>query len=58
MASTTHSNFDANTEGIAVTAAFPDGVRGKNVIVTGVNVIGLGFSAAHAIVRDSLIKIP
>lgn len=52
MASVTHAEFDANTEGATVTTAFADGVRGKTVLITGSNKTGLGFSAAHAIVSD------
>lgn len=50
MASVTHAEFGANTEGVEVTRAFADGVHGKTILVTGGNKNGLGFSAAHALV--------
>ncbi|KAF4448618.1 hypothetical protein F53441_7994 [Fusarium austroafricanum] len=53
MASTTRSDFGANTEGVEVAKAFADGVRGKTILITGVNRDGLGFSAAHALSTQS-----
>lgn len=48
MPSTTYSEFEANTEGIDVAKAFADGIRGKTILITGVNRGGIGFSTAHA----------
>lgn len=57
MASVSHKEFDANTEGVEVAKAFADGIRGKTVLVTGGNRHGLGFSAAHALVSTiTLLK--
>ncbi|OAQ60665.1 retinol dehydrogenase protein [Pochonia chlamydosporia 170] len=53
MASVTHAEFGANTEGVEVAKAFADGVRGKTILVTGGNKNGLGFSAAHALASQS-----
>lgn len=50
MASVTHSEFGADTEGVEVVKAFASNVRGKTVLVTGGNRNGLGYSAAQAIV--------
>lgn len=50
MPSTTHPEFNANTEAIDVAKAFPDGIRGKTIIVTGVNQGGIGYSTAQAFV--------
>ncbi|VUC25497.1 unnamed protein product [Clonostachys rosea] len=53
MATTTHPEFNANTEGIEVAKAFPDSVRGKTIIVTGVNRNGIGFTTAQALASQS-----
>lgn len=46
----THPEFNANTEGIEVAKAFADSVRGKTIIVSGVNRNGIGFTTAQALV--------
>lgn len=51
MPSTTHPEFNANTEALEVAAAFADGIRGKTVLVTGVNKGGIGYTTAEAFVR-------
>ncbi|KAK3686470.1 hypothetical protein LTR37_019789 [Vermiconidia calcicola] len=48
MAFVTHPKFDANTEGLEVAKAFSAEIRGKTVLVTGVNRGGIGFSTSHA----------
>ncbi|KAK2594745.1 hypothetical protein QQS21_007543 [Conoideocrella luteorostrata] len=53
MPSTTHTKFGANTEGREVAQAFSGGIRGKTVLITGGNRLGLGFSAAEAIASQS-----
>ena len=50
MPSTTYPEFNATTEGLEVARAFPAAIRGKTVIVTGVNIKGIGFSTAQALV--------
>ncbi|KAF5664847.1 short chain dehydrogenase reductase [Fusarium denticulatum] len=50
MTSTTHTDFGANTEAIEVAQAFADGIRGKTILITGVNRGGIGFATAHAFV--------
>lgn len=54
MAATTHSEFDANTEGLEVVKEFSSQVRGKSVIITGVNRGGIGFSTAQALVSSTV----
>ncbi|PKS08009.1 hypothetical protein jhhlp_006621 [Lomentospora prolificans] len=49
MPATTYPEFSIDTEGLEVTKAFADQVRGKTVIVTGVNRAGIGFTTAHAL---------
>lgn len=50
MVSTTYPEFNDNTEALEVASAFAKNIRGKTVLVTGVNKDGLGFSAAEAFV--------
>ncbi|KAJ4251987.1 hypothetical protein NW762_011288 [Fusarium torreyae] len=52
MAATTH-DFGPYTEAIDVAKAFADGIRGKTILVTGVNRGGIGFSTAHAFSTQS-----
>lgn len=58
MTGTTHSEFGHDTEGSTVAQAFADRIRGKTILITGVNRGGLGYSAAHALVCSSLIPFP
>ena len=51
MASTTYPEFNATTEALEVAKAFGTEVRGKTVIVTGVNRGGIGFTTAQAFVN-------
>ena len=53
MTATTHSEFKANTEALDVAKAFPDAIKGKNIIVTGVNKGGIGFTTAQAFASQS-----
>ncbi|RYP84523.1 hypothetical protein DL769_001182 [Monosporascus sp. CRB-8-3] len=53
MPTTTHPEFNANTESLEVVKAFADGVRGKTIIVTGANRGGIGFSTAQAFASQS-----
>ncbi|MBE3050247.1 hypothetical protein IMZ48_48675 [Candidatus Bathyarchaeota archaeon] len=54
MPATTYPEFDGATEGLEVARAFPDAIRGKTVLVTGVNLKGIGFSTAQAFVSLAL----
>ncbi|KAJ5084537.1 hypothetical protein NUU61_009116 [Penicillium alfredii] len=51
MAATTHPEFNANTEAFQVAEAFPQAIRGKTVLVTGVNRNGIGFTTSQAFVN-------
>ena len=51
MTATTNADFDATTEANEVAAAFPEAIKGKTILITGVNVAGIGFSTAEALVR-------
>lgn len=49
MASTTtHTEFGAHTTALAVAAAFPSAIAGKTILITGVNLKGLGYATAEA----------
>lgn len=50
MATTTRSDFHADTEALEVAAEFASRIRDKIVLVTGVNKDGIGFATAQAIV--------
>jgi hypothetical protein len=47
---TTHSEFNNKTEGIEVAEAFAGVIRGKTILVTGVNLGGIGFTTSEAFV--------
>ena len=57
MTSTTHQDFGANTEALEVAKVFADSVRGKTVIITGVNRKGIGYTTAEAFVSLMLISV-
>ncbi|RFU81794.1 hypothetical protein TARUN_384 [Trichoderma arundinaceum] len=45
---TTHTEFGAHTTALAVAAAFPTAIAGKRILITGVNLKGLGYATAEA----------
>ncbi|KAI1178860.1 putative short-chain dehydrogenase [Nemania sp. FL0916] len=53
MPSTTHPEFNANTEALEVAKSFQDGIRGKTVLVTGGNTDGIGFTTCQAFASQS-----
>lgn len=53
MASTTHSNFDKTTEAAEVAAAFPQAIKDRTILITGVNKLGIGYSTAEAFASQS-----
>ncbi|KAI8627029.1 NAD(P)-binding protein [Xylariaceae sp. FL1651] len=53
MPATTYPEFNENTEALEVAKAFSEGIRGKTILVTGVNPGGVGFSTAHAFASQS-----
>lgn len=55
MTGTTSSQFGANTEAVEVAAAFPDAIKGRTILITGVNKAGLGYATAEAFVSRSPI---
>lgn len=50
MTTTTHPEFNEKTEGLDVAKAFAGQVHGKTILVTGVNLKGIGFATAEAFV--------
>lgn len=54
MTATTYPNFGENTEGLEVAKAFAESIRGRTVLVTGVNRKGVGFTTAQAFVSSVL----
>ncbi|KAI1106935.1 putative short-chain dehydrogenase [Jackrogersella minutella] len=53
MTATTHPEFNENTEALEVAKAFDDRIRGKTMVVTGVNPKGIGFTTAQAFASQS-----
>lgn len=53
MTSTTHAEFHGKTEAITVAAAFPSLIKGRNILVTGMNKLGIGFTTAEALASQS-----
>ena len=51
-AAATHQEFNEKTEGIEVAKAFSERVRGKTILITGVNLKGIGFTTAEAFVSS------
>lgn len=45
---TTHAEFGVRTTALSVAAAFPSAIAGKTILITGVNIKGLGFATAQA----------
>ncbi|KIW04829.1 uncharacterized protein PV09_04012 [Verruconis gallopava] len=48
MTATTHRDFGPDTEALDVAKAFKEQIRGKTILVTGVNRGGIGFTTAQA----------
>ncbi|TVY89709.1 putative oxidoreductase [Lachnellula willkommii] len=53
MTATTHPEFNDETEAIGVANAFAELIRGKTILVTGVNRGGIGFTTAEAFASQS-----
>ncbi|KAM0254605.1 hypothetical protein ACHAQJ_006641 [Trichoderma viride] len=45
---TTHPEFSVHTTALTVAAAFPSIIAGKTILITGVNIKGLGYATAEA----------
>ncbi|KAK5045353.1 hypothetical protein LTR84_009216 [Exophiala bonariae] len=48
MTATTNPNFGGETEGLEVAAAYADSIKGKTILITGVNQGGIGYSTAES----------
>lgn len=46
--STTHPSFGADTTGLEVAQTFADRIQGRTILVTGVNLKGIGYTTAEA----------
>lgn len=57
MTTTSHTDFNSQTESLDVAKAFAGMIRGKTVVVTGVNRGGIGFSTAEAFVSTVLPEL-
>ncbi|KIX00451.1 uncharacterized protein Z518_10591 [Rhinocladiella mackenziei CBS 650.93] len=52
MTATTHPEFNEKTEGMEVAKAFAEAIRGKTILVTGVNRGGIGFTTSEALASE------
>ncbi len=50
MTAATHPEFDKTSERYDVAAVFADRIRGRSILITGVNRGGIGFTTAEAFV--------
>lgn len=57
MSATTHPDFNDQTEGLDVAKTFAGSIRGKTIVVTGVNPDGIGFTTAESFVRVTLAAL-
>ncbi|GLA02112.1 hypothetical protein AnigIFM60653_001408 [Aspergillus niger] len=48
MTATTHPEFNDKTEGLEVAQAFAENIRGKTIVITGVNRNGIGYTTAES----------
>ncbi|KAG4420132.1 hypothetical protein IFR04_006695 [Cadophora malorum] len=53
MTATTNTEFGSKTEALDVAKTFAESVRGKNILVTGVNRGGVGYTTAEAFASQS-----
>ncbi|KAL8787729.1 MAG: hypothetical protein Q9213_002049 [Squamulea squamosa] len=53
MIAATYPEFDQKTEGLKVAETFAGAIRGKTILVTGVNHNGIGYSTCHAFASQS-----
>ncbi|OKL63569.1 hypothetical protein UA08_01923 [Talaromyces atroroseus] len=60
MTATSHPEFNDQTEALEVARVFADAIRGKTVLVTGVNRGGIGFATAEAFdsIDELKLKFP
>ncbi|KIW14917.1 hypothetical protein PV08_07702 [Exophiala spinifera] len=49
MTATTHTEFDKDTEALSVATAFPEAIKGRTILITGVNKLGIGYTTAEAL---------
>ncbi|KAK4948694.1 hypothetical protein LTR10_012698 [Elasticomyces elasticus] len=53
MATLTHPEFDSATEAITVAQAFAPSIKGRTILITGVNRLGIGYTTAEAFASES-----
>ncbi|KAH7419724.1 putative short-chain dehydrogenase [Cadophora sp. MPI-SDFR-AT-0126] len=53
MTATTNTEFGSKTEALEVAKAFAESLRGKNILITGVNRRGIGYTTAQAFASQS-----
>lgn len=53
MTSTTVADFGAKTDALTVVGTFPSSIRGRTILVTGVNKLGIGYGTTMALASQS-----
>lgn len=53
MSATTHPEFEGKTEALTVVTAFTSRIKGRTILITGVNKLGIGFATAEALASQS-----
>ncbi len=53
MTSTSHPNFHKETEATEVVGAFPQAIKDRTILITGVNKQGIGYATAEAFASQS-----
>lgn len=53
MTSTTHPEYNSFTDGLTVAAAFGSSIKGRTILITGVNKLGIGYTTAGAFASQS-----
>jgi NAD(P)-dependent dehydrogenase (short-subunit alcohol dehydrogenase family) len=57
MSATTVADFGAKTEASAVASTFPASIKGRTILITGVNKLGVGYAIAQALASQSPRRI-
>ncbi|KAF2654651.1 NAD(P)-binding protein [Lophiostoma macrostomum CBS 122681] len=57
MTSTTVPDFNGKTEASTVASTFPASVKGRTIVITGVNKLGLGYATALALASQAPLKL-
>ncbi|KAK7887294.1 hypothetical protein LTR67_009714 [Exophiala xenobiotica] len=57
MPTTSHAEYDEHTEAVTVAAAFPSAIKGRTIVITGANKLGIGFTTAQALASQGARRL-